>query len=305
MVEPELPPEIVALINTLREVLDQEKTVAFWLMGNQIRKIVRKNKKHSDFVENLVPILSQSLKISRTNIYLSLQFVEKYPKKIHARGQIKWTHYRELLTIPDKETRQLYEERIRNESLTSRDLAVCLRQDRGLPAPKTPSSTLRVVRGKPFLYQIKTILNQPQIDLGFHIFADPPRADEPTAICATPDISESHYTYKAFLLDVVDGDTLTLYIPLGLGQSTIQKLRLRGIDAPELGTREGQAAKDYLETRLTNCPFMVVKTYWRDKFARYLVDVFYDSQEPDVYRLANNGTFLNQELIDKGYAVAY
>jgi len=49
--------------------------------------------------------------------------------------------------------------------------------------------------------------------------------------------------------------------------------------------------------------FVAIKTYWRDKFNRYLADVLYDKDETDLTTLVANGKFLNQELLDKGLAV--
>jgi len=82
-----------------------------------------------------------------------------------------------------------------------------------------------------------------------------------------------------------------------------QKLRLRGIDAPELNTPEGLNAKEYVQTQLRGCTFIAIKTYWRDKYDRYLADVLYDKDETNLAARVANGKLLNQELLDKGLAV--
>ena len=48
----------------------------------------------------------------------------------------------------------------------------------------------------------------------------------------------------------MDGDTLWAVIDLGFGVGSRQKLRLRGIDTPERGTKDGRKAKKYVEEAL-------------------------------------------------------
>ena len=52
-----------------------------------------------------------------------------------------------------------------------------------------------------------------------------------------------NFSYKATVLRVVDGDTVDAEIDLGFRMKTTQRLRLKGIDTPELrgGTDEAQA----------------------------------------------------------------
>ena len=52
-------------------------------------------------------------------------------------------------------------------------------------------------------------------------------------------------------------------------------------------------------------PFAIVKTYNRDKYRRYLADIFYLPDNKDVYAVAQKGMYLNQELIDEGLAERY
>ena len=83
-----------------------------------------------------------------------------------------------------------------------------------------------------------------------------------------------------------------------------QKLRLRGIDCPELSTAEGQRAKRFVQERLKGLDFIIIKTYKDrvDKYDRYLVDLFYSRDEKDPQKILKEGIFLNQELLDKGLA---
>ena len=81
-----------------------------------------------------------------------------------------------------------------------------------------------------------------------------------------------------------------------------QRLRLRGIDAPELKTPEGARARAFVVAELGQVDFVVVKTFRPDKYDRYLADVFYLPGEIDAKKMAAEGVFLNRLLLQKGLA---
>lgn len=122
------------------------------------------------------------------------------------------------------------------------------------------------------------------------------------------------YEYPAEVLSVVDGDTLHSRVTLrdevtDLGcdvrmtlKITIDlTLRLFGIDTPEMKTKEGHTAKDWLMNRLRDGG--ILKTYEpltintikdkREKYGRYLAIL-----------IDKNGN-INQALIEAGQAVPY
>ncbi|MBL7132147.1 MAG: thermonuclease family protein [Candidatus Omnitrophica bacterium] len=115
---------------------------------------------------------------------------------------------------------------------------------------------------------------------------------------------EELFTYVACVQKIIDGDTLWALIDCGFGMLIRQKLRLRGIDCPELSTAEGQRAKRFVQERLKGLDFIIIKTYKDrvDKYDRYLVDLFYSRDEKDPQKILKEGIFLNQELLDKGLA---
>ncbi|MBN1699641.1 MAG: thermonuclease family protein, partial [Spirochaetales bacterium] len=113
------------------------------------------------------------------------------------------------------------------------------------------------------------------------------------------------YTYSGSVVETVDGDTLWVNLDLGFETRTKQKVRLRGINAEDITTEEGKKAKEYTEERLKQCDYVIVKTYWRDKYNRYLADIYYDEDEKDIYKIAEWGKFLNSELLKKGLVRKY
>jgi micrococcal nuclease len=79
------------------------------------------------------------------------------------------------------------------------------------------------------------------------------------------------YEYKAKVLKVVDGDTLDVEIDLGFHVYHELRLRLNHVDAPEMSTAAGKAAKAYVVSWMTTCPNgtdVIVKTD-RDKTEKY------------------------------------
>jgi len=108
----------------------------------------------------------------------------------------------------------------------------------------------------------------------------------------TDQIRRLPFTFKAYVERVVDGDTLRVFIILGLGGWTRQYLRLRAIDTPELKTKEGKAARDFVVRELQDEPFVTIKSTRPGKYDRYLADVFYGKNH-----------YLNQRLLDSGHAV--
>ena len=98
------------------------------------------------------------------------------------------------------------------------------------------------------------------------------------------------FTYAAKLIDVIDGDTVDLLIDLGFGVHVKERCRLYGIDAPEMPTDAGKAAKIYLETLIgaaTGELFVATRKITRkpkektDKYGRYLA-VLYDGGNADM-----------------------
>ena len=115
--------------------------------------------------------------------------------------------------------------------------------------------------------------------------------------------SSQIYTFKAYIEKIVDGDTFWAVVDCGFYTCVRQKLRLRGIDVPEINTHEGKKAKSFVSRKLKDCPFVVIKTHKSDKYDRYLSDIFYLPGVDDIKKINQDGVFLNQELLNKGMAV--
>lgn len=111
------------------------------------------------------------------------------------------------------------------------------------------------------------------------------------------------YTYRAACLRVVDGDTVDLDIDQGLHQHAHERVRLYGIDAPEVygvakdseEYRLGMLAKERLEQ------LIVGKKLWiethrdkTEKYGRYLAVIW---TEIDGSLINVNETLVNEGLV--------
>lgn len=114
------------------------------------------------------------------------------------------------------------------------------------------------------------------------------------------------YVFKAIVLEVVDGDTLVVDVDCGFEIKKKERIRLAGIDCPDIVTEEGKEAAEYVRNQLARVPFIMLRTTKVDINGRFLGHVFYsldDSMEKDDIYI--DGRYLNQELLDKGLARVY
>lgn len=114
------------------------------------------------------------------------------------------------------------------------------------------------------------------------------------------------YVFKAIVLEVVDGDTLVVDVDCGFEIKKKERIRLAGIDCPEIITGEGKEAAEYVRNQLARVPYIMLRTTKVDINRRFLGHVFYSLddavEKDDIY---TEGRYLNQELLDKGLARPY
>ena len=109
------------------------------------------------------------------------------------------------------------------------------------------------------------------------------------------------YTYRAIVVSIYDGDTWTVDIDCGFGiWLRKQKLRLYGVDTPELRGDEreaGLAARDWCRELAPPGTEILLETM-KDKtgkYGRWLAVIWLDGLERS----------LNTSLIETGHARAY
>jgi micrococcal nuclease len=96
------------------------------------------------------------------------------------------------------------------------------------------------------------------------------------------------YEYRARLVRLRDADTCILDLDLGFHSWRLdQPYRLLRINAPELSTPEGKAAKAALEDYLTTKVVLVARTQKTDNFGRFLAELTADGENVSDWLVAN------------------
>ncbi|OGX36755.1 MAG: hypothetical protein A3D87_01535 [Omnitrophica WOR_2 bacterium RIFCSPHIGHO2_02_FULL_50_17] len=300
-------------------------TVGYWRVGRWIARDILKNKDRAGYGAHLYEQLARKVSASQRTLERSVQLYRSYP--IASRlTQLGWSHFLHLMAVKDeKQRRQLEHQAVVNGwgayELKDRIKAAAAAGDPdGKKGTEEEIPQLTFVRGQVNTFALvedegeKDLL----VDLGFRLhwgFAQIKSLRVKKDDCvkvrndrfsktACPPNREQLFTYKAQVRKIIDGDTLIARVHLNFRMFITQKFRLRGIDCPEIGTPEGKRAKRFVEERLKGLDFFVIKTRkdTTDKYERYLADVFYPSGGSDIDKIAREGNYLNQELLDAGLA---
>jgi endonuclease YncB( thermonuclease family) len=323
--------DIISLINIIsyeiekgkvkfKSALEKEKTISYWNIGMHIHKHLKKHSDKPDYGARLFSEIADNLNIGERSLYFSHQFYKSYQDINIISDYLTWTHFKILLSIKSEDKRKEFEKILLEKKLSTRDFYnLVKRNKKNFIASKSNQLTLN--QGIPYLYALKNKNNKLYLDLGFRFYSDYYSSklidfDSDSLIQTSKNKKDysfqkadfdnsALYTYKAFIVKVIDGDTIKTDIDLGFNTITNQTLRLRGINAFEISTKEGKKAKEFVQERLKNLDFIVIKTYRPDKYSRYLVDLFYSNEYDDLSAIINNGNFLNQELLDNNLAVKY
>ncbi len=172
-----------------------------------------------------------------------------------------------------------------------------------------PLRLLKAKRGTPDHYRVITRDGAPAVDVGFKLYCPHERSSTDSALRAgafvrwagarfhaAPDATFADlFTYRVTVRRVIDGDTLHVTVALP-DYDMDEKLRLRGLDCPELDTAAGKAAKRRVEELIATAREVIITTSKVDKYDRYLADVHL--LQPD-----GDWLFLNNALLREGHAM--
>ena len=301
---------------------------SYWSIGKIIVDVEQKHSSKAPYGKNVIERLSADLTkkygsgFSVTNLKDMRRFYLVNPIGRPV-AQLEWSKHLVLIPVKDDKVRRKLEKRALDENLTRDQLKKIVKEYRRKSFESGwQDNNLSCTRGSLFNYSLVDKKKTPYpkgkviVDCGFNVWrsiaVENPKEFDEAGIFRSVKRKGAYslekagndrnmlYSYRCIIEEVIDGDTLWAVIDLGFDTSIRQKLRLRGIDAPEPHTEEGKKAKGYVERRLKKRPNVVIKTYKSDKYDRYLTDIFYLPEEIDSYRLAREGIFLNQELLDRG-----
>lgn len=114
--------------------------------------------------------------------------------------------------------------------------------------------------------------------------------------------SEASYLYQAKEARVIDGDTIEVLIDLGFHSFTLQRVRLAQINAPELRTAAGRAARNFLAESLADAQTLVIQTHKSDLHGRYVAHIFASPRKMSIDACFRKGHFVNDLLLRNKHA---
>ncbi len=314
--------------------VNHEKVKMVWEIGKMLDEHLLKNSRVG-YGERLVFQLEKDVFISRKTLYRMRSFYKSYPVLPAKDKGLSWSHYRNLLVVKSDEKRKYLEDLVVEKKLGSDELQRKISAEKKVKKKKSkPKNTkLKFTRGVLFTYKLAWLAGSEKtfVDCGFNIFTEiktslkgdgevveSTKVDEKISLrklnlsryASTGKKSnldsEQLHTYKAYLDRVVDGDTINVTLDLGFKIRHKEILRLAKINSPEAETFEGKKSSDELKKILAEVPFLIVKTNKTDIYGRYVADVFLAGKgETDAGKVAEEGVYLNQLLIDSGAAEVF
>jgi hypothetical protein len=252
---------------------------------------------------------------------------------VNGRSQLVWAHYRSLLRISDgaqrksltlQADREGWTAEVLDERVTALNASLPAGNANAAGGNSPAVDLLTPQRGTPGVHRVARVGGNLVVDLGFATYLD--LTEEQAAAVREGDLvsldgngrpaladgatKADLFNYRVELLKVVDGDTLWVKIYLRPRQWVKQKLRLRGLDCPELSTPEGKTAKRFVDALLAKTTAITISTTKPDKYDRYLADVFLEPQPGSISHLSTLNSqpreallYLNNELLTHGQAV--
>ncbi|HWA86900.1 MAG TPA: DUF1016 N-terminal domain-containing protein [Opitutus sp.] len=338
---------VTVVVNGRREI-DRAWLETYAETGRLINEHVLPFRDRAGYGARIYEKLAADTGISERTLRQCSQFYRFYPIR-SARSELGWGHYRLLIQIDDGARRKTIETEAIRKHWTTRDLETRVRAFNAValapadPAPAQPAELLTPRRGTPGLHPIVDLGDGLAIDLGFKFYRRldatsklrpddivqfDPSASPKTASTAASKVAAATttdlFTYAATVRKIVDGDTLDIALAIAPGFEHQLKLRLRGLDCPEMSTAAGRAAKAFVDALIGVGDTVIVSTTKPDKYDRYLADVFVggnfsqlsanDSQLKSPSQLStlksqpgadSIAVFLNNALLESGHAIRY
>lgn len=287
--------ELLSLIRqeiaTGHQSINDARAQTYWKIGRHIARHLLLNKQRAAYGEKLFSRLAVNLQVDRTTLHRAVKFYETYPISA-ARHQLGWSHYKQLLGIESTNQRNLLENKVIQNNLSSRQLEKEIRQQKEKKALssflKNSSKSLQPLKPLKGLLNTYQITQRPTfvksqeatptfyLDLGFKVFRELERhlnfrlqdkmiveidpAFDRLNLKISKRTLKDLFTYAAIVEKVIDADTLKVRIKLPLKQWITQTLRLRGIDCPELSTPQGRAAKRYVVSMIKKSSKLFIRS---------------------------------------------
>jgi endonuclease YncB( thermonuclease family) len=328
----ELRRSVEAVIGAGRRQVEAAWVQTYHETGRLIHEHVLLKKDRADYGAQVYARLSADVCVSGRTLRECVQFYRRFPIWRPV-AKLGWNRCRLLCQVGDEAQRASLVAELKRGSLPTVELKERVRTLNAAarsveadvsPTPESEPDLLKPRRGTPGVFRVTQEGTTLAVDLGFtsHVDLTPVQARglqaggfvrftadgevEPAPNATKNDL----YTYAAEVTRVVDGDTLWVKLYLEPRRWLKEKVRLRGLDCPEMATPEGRAAKRFVETLIAQATAVTVTTTKPDKYDRYLADVFLHRASGEGQEAGGRGAeaggdeeiFLNNQLLAHGHA---
>lgn len=250
-----------------------------WTVGKLIDNHIEANKLWGGYSADLYKKLVKDFDVNASRFQERRFFARTFPDAAPDQG-LSWRHYVEAMYIKDAKLRDDLLRTAERENWSARRIE------------KEVKKVPKALEEKPKPERISTALYGPYkgqkvLDLGFGNFYRPALLDNHDPV----------ETYPATVISVIDGDTLDVLVDLGFGFTTLQKIRLAGLDAPEMDSKKGYETKKFVVDELSKTEGQILlKGAAPDKYNRWLSEVLLKSPAE------KDPVSLNQKILTAGYA---
>lgn len=312
--------EVNAVLFTGRADIERAWVRTYHEIGRLINVHILENRARANYGGLVYERLSRRTGVSVRTLRECAQFHRCFPIRRKS-AELGWSHYVLLCQVGDPTRREkLAVEAERNAwktgQLEARVRALNAAIDVAATAPgasdgapaKPAAKLLTPRRGTPALHLVVDRGDEGlAIDLGFKVYrrlgpnsklaaGDIVRLAADGSVRRADDATKADlFTYAATLRRVIDGDTLVVTLEVAPEIFVELKLRLRGLNCPELSTPEGKAAKRFVGALVAQSTAVIIHTTKPDKYDRYLADVFLRRED-------GTDIFLNNALLENGHA---
>ena len=308
---------VEAVIVAGRQSIEDAWVRTYHETGRLIAAHLLLHEDRADYGAKVFARLSKETGISGRTLHECVQFHRCFPI-VRPGAQLAWNQYRLLCQVADPASRTALAAEATKQAWTKNELESRVRALNAEPefapagsnnaAVKTVIKLMKPRRGTPGLYRVVTRDGGLAVDVGFKLYLplSPVHArgiavgaivrwDEGQFLVADEAQASDLFAYSATVRRAIDGDTLLVTIALP-HYVMDEKLRLRGLDCPEMDTPEGKAAKRFVDTLLLDATEVTIATSKVDKYDRYLADVHITRPDGEI-------VFLNNALLKAVHAV--
>ena len=320
-----------------RQAVERERVRAYWEVGRILDDHLQTTDGESGYGTRVMAQLGADLKMEPRRLYNMVEVFRAF-EKLNSNSILTFTHYLHISRVSSQSKREELVAKCEAEAWSVRELKVAVggvgsEKDGSGVGPADRPEDLAPKKGRLFTYRLladgssETAAGVVKLDLGFRVrltlTSSKVLGIEPGGTVECVEDSDEGgveyggkrfslvaddkprtklYTYAATVLRIIDGDTVWVEIDCGFGVSIEEKLRLRGINTPELSSDEGVIARLFVGERLKVGTTIVLTTSRSDLYDRYVADVFYLPEEEDAGVILAEGRYLNGELLEGGMA---